>query len=337
MIDPVAALDRDLEDAEVRIRRADVPPVLLGRPNPRRILAVAFIDWAVIAACWVAMWKGPGWLYPLWAVLIGGRFYALAVLQHDLSHMPIPRGSLLMHVLDVLCGYPLAITREAMRANHVRHHRDAGLPSDPYFREWAHGRPLGYVAFFFLLVLLGPFWLARSLLGAAACAVPWLRPLYTKTYLLAPGERSTREEEITRCARSELGLCAVHLGLIALAVFQPELVLYFYVVPMLVGYAFQAYRFLADHLVARAPDRSPESIIATTRDTGFGLLGLLFFAPHNIGYHVVHHLHPQVAYENLPRLRDWYRARYPGLYPGGERSPSVYPPLRPAEPSTTVS
>jgi fatty acid desaturase len=38
-----------------------------------------------------------------------------------------------------------------------------------------------------------------------------------------------------------------------------------------------------------------------------GLMGQVLLAPRNIGYHREHHLHPQAALENLPRLRAWYQ------------------------------
>ena len=326
-IDPVLELDSALvgEEGEGRIRRDRVPPELLGRPRPLRLLRAALVDWSVIVACWLAMWHGPHWVYPAAALLVGGRFYALAVLQHDASHMPVRARGPLMALLDVLCGYPLAITRDVMRANHVRHHRNAGLATDPYFHGGKFGRPAGYALCFFLLATLLPHWYIRSFLGTAACVFPRLRRVYAKFHVMAPGETWAHPDEIRRCIRSDVPLCAVHVALGLAAVAWPEAILHFYVVPAFIGLAFQAYRFLADHAPTPNPDRSPESILRTTRDTTSGLLRWLFFSPHNIGYHVVHHLHPQVAYEHLPGLRRWYVERYPGRYP---LTPAWWPSLR---------
>ena len=58
-----------------------------------------------------------------------------------------------------------------------------------------------------------------------------------------------------------------------------------------------------------------DTIIATTNDNHLGWLGKVAFAPRNIGYHIVHHIHPQVSLEALPALRAWYEAKHPEVYP----------------------
>ncbi|HYO69425.1 MAG TPA: hypothetical protein VEU33_25440 [Archangium sp.] len=60
-------------------------------------------------------------------------------------------------------------------------------------------------------------------------------------------------------------------------------------------------------------------VLACTSDHGLGWLGRLLTAPLHVGCHVVHPLHPQVSLHHLPRLRDWYRLRYPDLYPRPRR------------------
>jgi len=56
-----------------------------------------------------------------------------------------------------------------------------------------------------------------------------------------------------------------------------------------------------------------------TNDNYLGWLGALALAPRNIGYHIVHHIHPQVALTALPRLREWYLSVHPELYPPPRR------------------
>jgi hypothetical protein len=44
-----------------------------------------------------------------------GRFHALGILMHDCSHMPLRSKDLRIHLLEILCAYPLATTLDAMR------------------------------------------------------------------------------------------------------------------------------------------------------------------------------------------------------------------------------
>ncbi|MFP2932944.1 fatty acid desaturase, partial [Pyxidicoccus sp. 3LG] len=76
-----------------------------------------------------------------------------------------------------------------------------------------------------------------------------------------------------------------------------------------------ARRLLAEHTAVEARGRTLEDVLAVTSDHGLGWPGRLWLAPRNVGCHVVHHLHPQVSLEHLPRLREWYLARFPHHYP----------------------
>jgi fatty acid desaturase len=72
-----------------------------------------------------------------------------------------------------------------------------------------------------------------------------------------------------------------------------------YVIPVLVAGLLCGVRDFRDH--AREP-------FETTSDHDTGLVGALFLAPHSVGWHFVHHRHPEVAHENLARLAAWYRS-----------------------------
>jgi fatty acid desaturase len=78
------------------------------------------------------------------------------------------------------------------------------------------------------------------------------------------------------------------------------------------------YRVLIEHNYTATMDRSISTIINTTRDHHLGHWGRLFLAPRNIGYHIVHHIHPQVALENLPALRQWYIDNHSAIYPSAK-------------------
>lgn len=324
-------LDRALEVADhgaptasKQLSRSSVPRELLGKPTIPRLVRYALSDWAVIALCWAAILHTPYWLYPLWAILLAGRFHAFGVILHDATHMPLRGKSIGVRAVEVLAGFPIASTLNAMRYHHLRHHRDSGMPSDPYFKSSVRGRPLMFVLVWLRHLLLVPFWTIRGPFGLLAVVFPRMRTPYARAFLQdRSGRDLTGDPEVLACARAELGQVTAHAALFTFTALHPETALYFYFVPVTLSGLFAGYRVLREHNYLPATDRTMTTILATTTDHNLGHVGRLFFAPRNIGYHIVHHLHPQVALENLPRLRAWYSAHHAGSYPapyGRERA-----------------
>jgi fatty acid desaturase len=315
----VEDLDRALDAAPERdtvLSRASVPRELLGKPRLVRLFAYAAIDWAWIALGWVAMARAPYWAYPALVLLIAGRFHAFGVILHDMTHMPLRKKTALVRLVEVLTGYPLATTFNAMRYHHLRHHRDSGMPTDPYFKPSVRGRPAIFLLIWLRHLLLVPAWTIRGPYGLLAVVFPKMRTSYARIFLQdRSGKDLTHDPEVLACAREELGQVIAHAALFTFTAFHPQTALYFYFIPVTVTGLFAGYRVLREHDYVPTMDRTIGTILATTVDHNLGPLGRLFFAPRNIGYHVVHHLHPQVALENLPRLRDWYIANYGSRYP----------------------
>jgi fatty acid desaturase len=296
-----------------------VPRELLQPAREARLVRMALEEWGMIAAAWVVMAAAPWWCYPAAALLVAGRLHALGVVLHDATHMPIRRKTAGIRAVEILCGYPIATTLNAMRYHHLRHHRDSGMHTDPYFKE---GRQTA--AWYALNILRGlalpPFWTIRAVVGAMASVAPRLRNVYAHVFLQ---DRTTDDlrlsREVIECARAEWGQLACQALAIPLAVAFPSAVLWGYAVPVSIAGLLAARRVLIEHSYDRVADRQIETIIGTTNDNHLGLLGALGLAPRNIGYHIVHHIHPQVALGALPRLRDWYAEQHPGIYPPARR------------------
>ena len=224
-----------------------------------------------------------------------------------------------VRVVEVLCGYPIASTLNAMRYHHLRHHRDSGMHTDPYYKA---GRQT--VVWQTLNILRGlalpPFWSIRAIVGAIAYLVPQLRNIYAHVFLQDRTSDDLRESpEVVECARAEWGQVAFQALVVALAVRFPSAVLWGYVVPVSIAGLLAARRVLIEHTYERVADRQIETIIGTTNDNYLGVFGALGLAPRNIGYHIVHHIHPQVRLGALPRLREWYAHKHPQLYPPARR------------------
>ena len=311
----VRALEHALSSEQEPTRKA-VPKALLKRQTMPRLIRYALTDWAIIVVCWSLMGLSPGWLYPLFVLVIAGRFHSFGVILHDATHMPLRGKTVGTRIMEALCGYPIATTLNAMRFHHLRHHKDSGMASDPYFKPTVRDSRVMAVLIWLRHLLLVPWWTFRGPFGLACLVAPRLRNFYARAFLQdRSGRDMTHSREIVDCARAELGQVLFHAALIAVACAWPTEVLYYYLIPVTVTGLLAGYRVLREHDYVPTMDRKVKTIMQTTVDHNLGPIGRLFFAPRNIGYHVVHHIHPQVALEHLPALRRWYQERHPELYP----------------------
>lgn len=307
------------DQSDKRIQRSDAPPQLIVSASINRLLRFALEDWACIALFWAGMIYTPPWLYPLWALLIAGRLHAFGVILHDLTHLPLRGKTLKIRLIEILVGYPSISTLNAMRYHHLRHHRDSGMDTDPYYKKGVESNPFLYFLMTVRGVILGPFWCLRGYVGVLALFIPGLRNVYGHIFLQDRSKDDlTHSNEIITCAREEIGQVIAHTAVFVLAWFHFEMVLFFYFIPVIITGLLNAHRVLMEHRYLVARDRNIETIIATTVDHNLDPLGRLFLAPRNIGYHIVHHIHPTVALDRLPALRAWYRKTYPNLYPTSE-------------------
>lgn len=316
--DPALGLERALSEADPAPRQRP-PAALLTPASLDQNLHDAAAAWAVMIGCWLGMALGPPTLYPLWALLLGGRLNALGVILHELCHMPPQRGAR-ARLLEILAGWPIMSTVDAMRYHHLRHHRDSGMPTDPYLKPPLVGRPLLRLLYWQRTGLLIFVWTLRALVGSLAAAVPALRSLYARGLLQdRSGEPLRDHPEVIRCASAERRLLAPITLLALLGWWSPGALVFGALIPAWVAGLLCGWRLLEEHSDARAVDRRAESILRTTRDHNLDPLGRLLFAPLNVGYHVAHHLHPQAAKERLPELTAWLRAAHPEAYPRPRR------------------
>jgi len=308
-------LESALDAAAARLSRRDAPKELLEPAGVAGLLRMTLEEWGLIAALWTAIVVTPWWLYPAIAFVLAGRFHALGVVLHDATHMPLRRKTAGIRIVEVLCGYPIASTLNAMRYHHLRHHRDSGMATDPYYKAGRQNR-----VWLTLNILRGlalpPFWSVRAVVGAAASVVPRLRNTYAHIFL----QDRTRDDlrlsrEVIECAHAEWGQVGFQALIVLATLAFPRALLWGYIVPVSVAGLLAARRVLIEHTYERVANRQMETIINTTNDNHLGLLGAVGLAPRNIGYHIVHHIHPQVRLGALPRLRDWYARTHPDVYP----------------------
>lgn len=284
------------------------PPLV--RAEVSQLLRYAAGDWLVIVATWLVLWAGPAWLYPVGTLVIAGRLHALGVVLHDACHMGRRADTMWLWLLQLVAGYPIGTTMEAMRYHHLRHHRSSGMAEDSYFKEGVSTNATLRLLLRLRGLLLVPVWIVRGYFGSAALGFPALRPAYARYFLQdRSGDNVAASPEVSACLREETKQAAFFTVVFVALAYFPTAVGLYYLVPLVVAGALNVNRVIVEHIHVRCTDRRPATVIATTVTHDGGPLGKLFLFPHNIGFHVVHHLYPSAALQSLPALHRWHAAR----------------------------
>jgi fatty acid desaturase len=266
-----------------RLSREDLAP--LSQLSPSRFcLALAF-DLAVIAFAVVLserVFFNPA-VYLVSVVLIGSRLHALGVLMHECVHYRAFKSHKLNMFVGELLGLTVLTSAEGYRNNHLRHHTHLNTDQDP---DWV--RKVPQKVFHFPKTRVGV--LRAFLLQLSGVGIVRLFISLRKSPDLNRVSRSTR--------LMRLGLyVAVLVGAIATGGLG-KLALY-WLVPMLTTFPFLFYiRSVAEHHGNLPYDHTYTNSRTTVAQVWEGFL----FMPHNVGYHIEHHLYPQVPFYRLPKL-----------------------------------
>ncbi|QDU36064.1 Fatty acid desaturase [Maioricimonas rarisocia] len=264
----------------------------LSRLNVWRCLSEIALDWCVIAACFavcVQVWHPAVWAVA--AVIIATRQHALLIVMHDASHYRLlPNKHWNDLVSNVLLSWPLIVSTEAYRANHLAHHSHLNTDDDP---DWVRKRGKAEWEFpktkWQLLCLL-----ARDCLGAGFVAQ--LRALRDLSSDKRPKPVGSRWPRLAFYGVAATAITAANLWI-------PVLVLWFIPVFTLLPVILRI-RSIAEHF---GLEREHE--LNSSRNFIGPLWERLLFAPHNVGYHLDHHLYPSVPFYNLPKLHRLLQSR----------------------------
>lgn len=274
------------------------------RANPRVLLAWAAFDWCVIGAAWTAMAviDRPE-VVVIGIIVVASRLHALGAILHDACHRRRRPGSRLWWLLEVLAGWPITSTIEAMRYHHLRHHAASGTPKDPYYST-VHARTAWRRYALTLRGAVLPFWWTlRAVIAPIALLLPSLRTFYGRAFLQDRSGCDLRNNAaVVACARADIAQLAGQVVVLGAAVAAGLPVLTYYLLPLILAGILNARRVVYEHSWITSERQSRRQAWETTVDHDLGLIGNAVFYPHNIGLHRIHHLYPTVSFPHLRTL-----------------------------------
>lgn len=262
----------------------------LFKLNPLKHGAAIAYNWAIIlTTAYISAIYLNIFTYLLAIIVIGARMHALAILMHDASHYRFMKNRYWNDLItDITTMYPLFLTIEKYRINHLAHHKHLNTEEDP---DWVSKLPKKEFQFpktkqEFILGILSYFLLIQGIKDAV-----WF---VTRFNVFGANKNPTKKSS----QLSQLlfyGLLITVLSVFSLWTFF----LLFWIIPYFTTFLmFQYIRSVSEHF----GDLEYDHLLSSSRTVKTNAIERFLIAPHNVGYHIEHHLYPGVPYYNLPKL-----------------------------------
>ena len=245
-------------------------------------------DWIIIAlAIAISTWASNPFVYVLAVLVIAGRMHGFAVIVHEFAHYRFMKNKTTSDWIgDIVLAWPIFGTIDTYRQNHLAHHRHTNTEDDPDWTIKLHTEEftfpqtrvkafLNFLGYLTLKSTFRDFRSAYARIGGASN--------YSTTYKLL-----------------RLAFYLAAAGLITWFGVWLEFLLYWFV-PYLTVFFFLLYiRSVAEHFGSM----DYEEELGSTRHVDPYFWERWFFCPHNVNYHLDHHLFPSVPFYNLPALHE---------------------------------
>ena len=259
---------------------------------------IAF-DWAVIAGTFYVVGNYPNPITILLAILIlGGRQLGLGVIVHETGHRTLLTSRRLNDICGKwLAGYPVFSNKEAYMRGHLVHHRNAGTKDDPDLGNYRHF-PVSTDS------------LRRKIMRDITGQVGWRRiKSIARSIRHLPGADAETKHYL-------LGSMAMNLLMLAVltAFGHPWLYILWVVAFMTSHMLVSRIRQIAEH--AAVPDLYDLDPRKNTRTLYINWLERFLIAPHEVNYHLEHHLLASVPIYRLRKLHRLLLKK--GFYEGVE-------------------
>jgi fatty acid desaturase len=244
------------------------------------------LDWLVIAAAIAVSEYSGSWIVYVFAILvIAGRQHGIGVLVHEAAHYRMLKNRKLNDwVVDVLAAWPMLATVASYRRNHLAHHQNTNTEDDP---DWM--TKIGRAAFTFPQKMRD----AILYLAGYLVAVNTFRDLAHVLPRISKNDTSTPGYKIMRVT-----YFAAIIALFGVLGVIPQFILYWIVPYFTVLFLFFHVRNVAEHF----GDMDYSEELTSSRTVVPYFWERWCFGPHNVHYHLEHHLYPSVPFYNLPEL-----------------------------------
>ena len=277
----------DARDLNLDLNKKELKSLYKTSPSVHALNLIA--NWAIIGITIALCIR---YFHPLLYVgaitVIGARMHALAILMHDAAHYRFLKNKVWNdRITNIVSMYPLFTSIEKYRPNHLRHHMNLNTEEDP---DWF--AKLGKKEFVFpktkrefVFTVLSYFFLIQGLKDAI-----WFIKRFNPV--------TKKKSSFWNKYGLNLLFWTLLISILTLMAWW-KYYLIFWVVPYFsTFFMFQYVRSVAEHF----GELSYEDLLSSTRTTLATPFEKFLFAPHNVGFHLEHHLYPGVPFYNLPKL-----------------------------------
>lgn len=220
--------------------------------------------------------------------IIGARMHALAILMHDASHYRFLKNRKWNDLItNLFTMYPFFLTIEQYRENHLQHHQHLNTEEDPDWVSKFHKKEFQFPKSKkeFLSTVFSYFLLIQGIKDAI-----WFVSRFN-----SGGNKKKKMDK--KSLAKPIFYLSVSLFLSAFGLWKSFFL--FWIIPYFSTFLmFQYIRSVAEHFGSLAYDHP----LSSSRTVKANALEQFFIAPHNVGYHIEHHLYPGVPFYNLPKL-----------------------------------
>ncbi len=279
-----------------RYSRRDILPLVrqLSVIDDRRNALMLVLQWIIaIAAGAIAIHVDRIAVYLAAGFVIGSRIQCLAMMMHDACHGLLFSNRRLNDLIgDLFVAYPLFVSVDLYRANHMEHHRHTNTVRDYDYRVQRKDPDQHFPKTGPAMVLL----LIRSLIGLNYYRVARASRVWAPLANFHNPRRFGFDYRLALRLRYVVWAMLFY-GLILWSPWRWQILGLILIPQFIWANVFNRIRAMAEHNgVADAQELNGTRTVIPT------LLDRFLIAPLNVSYHLEHHLFPSVPWHNLRRL-----------------------------------